>query len=595
MTLDELKERLDDEFQDIYKCILINGDWGIGKTFFLKEKFLKDKDYIDVSVFGAKSIEAIKAEIYSKINTKCKIIEKARNWIREFEGNSIGIGVISLPIACWEADINEAISRNTKDKTLTIVIDDLERKSKEINISDILGMIESISQINNVNIIVVANEKKIKKEDLETYDNFKEKVIQKVYNVDKYSSEAPKDVTKKLLKNIKISKEHCLIIENTILDVFGQHSINNLRTLEKACKFIKLIIKHIDFNELSEKELKDIITATVAVVIEETEKLYISLEIEKRKKEKNKTEKALYNDIWQAMIEERGDALEYCIVKNYFKEQFLVSNKITVVRSILSIYRDKDVKQNFYKINKFYKDLHTIEKKEEEKHLFYLSGEELVKRVENFYNNYVLKIDKSIDINNWFKKLNEVYHYSAIVGMQSIFNDEKVLIAMDGYLKRIEIDNGLFHLLDRHIMYEIEDEKMKYYNNELKRKTIEKYYNKCFEKLKFQTDNGIYETKMLEAVFSIYGEEKIEFNKKSIIDKLEENKFFIPNLNNELTENVWGFTHSIWEKAKRYKMCRDRKFEKCIQEILENSTAVGKYRIESLNSQYQITLNEDKQ
>ena len=71
MTLDELKERLDDEFQDIYKCILINGDWGIGKTFFLKEKFLKDKDYIDVSVFGAKSIEAIKAEIYSKINTKC--------------------------------------------------------------------------------------------------------------------------------------------------------------------------------------------------------------------------------------------------------------------------------------------------------------------------------------------------------------------------------------------------------------------------------------------------------------------------------------------------------------------------------------------
>ena len=35
MTVDELKERLEDEFQNIYKCILINGDWGIGKSYFL--------------------------------------------------------------------------------------------------------------------------------------------------------------------------------------------------------------------------------------------------------------------------------------------------------------------------------------------------------------------------------------------------------------------------------------------------------------------------------------------------------------------------------------------------------------------------------
>ena len=33
MTIDELESRLDNEFSDIYKCVLIKGEWGIGKTY----------------------------------------------------------------------------------------------------------------------------------------------------------------------------------------------------------------------------------------------------------------------------------------------------------------------------------------------------------------------------------------------------------------------------------------------------------------------------------------------------------------------------------------------------------------------------------
>ena len=40
MTIDELESRLDNEFSDIYKCVLIKGEWGIGKTYFLRKKYL---------------------------------------------------------------------------------------------------------------------------------------------------------------------------------------------------------------------------------------------------------------------------------------------------------------------------------------------------------------------------------------------------------------------------------------------------------------------------------------------------------------------------------------------------------------------------
>lgn len=41
----------------------------------------------------------------------------------------------------------------------------MERKSKKINIEDILGTIETLSEINNINVILVANEHKIEEDD----------------------------------------------------------------------------------------------------------------------------------------------------------------------------------------------------------------------------------------------------------------------------------------------------------------------------------------------------------------------------------------------------------------------------------------------
>ena len=72
----------------------------------------------------------------------------------------------------------------------------------------------------------------------------------------------------------------------------------------------------------------------------------------------------------------------------------------------------------------------------------------------------------------------------------------------------------------------------------------------------------------------------------------EENKYFIPDLNYEISDNTWSWAHSLWEKARSYKQYRDNGFEKCVKTLLENSTVIGKYRIESLNRQYGINIEE---
>ena len=584
MTVDELEDRLNNEFSKVYKCVLISGDSGIGKTYFLKNKLLRESKYMYISLFGTNSIEAIKIEIYSKLNKICDMIGKIKKVFQRVDGNSIGLGPISLPITYWETDINKAISKNIKNEVLTVVIDDLERKSKEINIEDILGTIETISEIKNINVILVANENKIEGDDKKKFLNFKEKVIQKTYNVHKYSKDAPKEIAEYLLKNMELKANIDInTISNSILEVFESHSVNNLRTLEKGINFVKLIVQYIDLGELDIGEIKDIIIASLSVVVETIEGIYTKDE------EKTKTE-----SLKKEIIEDSRNKFAHCIIKNYFKEQYFVSKKGNIVNLLLDIYYDIDVQNNFAKLNKFYKDLHSIDETKKDIDLFYMSEKQLTEKINSFYNNYIVNTDKSLDVNNWFKKLNEIYTYAKVIGKENIFKDEEILKAMDSYLESLQLNEDIFYILDRQIPHQILEEKMLEYNKELNKKIAEKYYSKSIEEIVQKIKAGDFTTESLDRLYTIYTEDHINFDKQKITNMLEENKYFIPDLNYEISDNIWRWSHSIWKKERSYRQYRDNGFEKCVKKLLENSTIIGKYRIELLNRQYGINIEELK-
>ena len=49
--------------------------------------FLKEREYIYISLFGSNSIETIKTAIYSKLNKKCNIIGKIKKVLQRADEN----------------------------------------------------------------------------------------------------------------------------------------------------------------------------------------------------------------------------------------------------------------------------------------------------------------------------------------------------------------------------------------------------------------------------------------------------------------------------------------------------------------------------
>ena len=585
MTIDELESRLDNEFSDIYKCVLIKGEWGIGKTYFLRKKYLCDKKHIYISLFGLNSIEEVKIEIYSKLN---RVLNFIINGVNRIKGSSINIPIGSISIPYLENDIEKAIEKKCKKEKFIIVIDDLERKSSNIKMEAILGIIESISNIKNSLIIVVANENKIIEKEKSIYLNFSEKVIQKIYNVHRYSYTALDKILKNSIHAIDIDKELKEIISSATLKIFNSDYVNNLRTLEKGLNFVKLLIKHINFSELglTNKQIFELITISLAIVIEDIEKKYSNKEL----KQKESLDKV---DILESVLREYKNELSRNIMKKYLKENELFSYKYTLIEFIINIYYDLDLNESFQKINNWYKDLYLIKTKKEDIDNFYLGEDELRQRIEEFYSKYVLEKNDIIDVNNWLQKLNELYYYAEIIEAEDKFKYEEINEAIDKYLEKSEIVEDPRYLIRRNRPREIRNKEMKKINEVLIFKITNKYYNNCIDSILEENEKGRFEIDKLESLKSLFNSNDFE-GKNKIIERIAENLYFIPDLNYNLTGEEWTWTHSIWRMAQDYiidnNIGLDNSFKKIISELLKKSTKIGRYRIESLNSQYGINL-----
>lgn len=585
MTIDELESRLDNEFSDIYKCVLIKGEWGIGKTYFLRKKYLCHKKHIYISLFGLNSIEEVKIEIYSKLD---RVLSFIKNGVNRIKGLSINLPFGSISIPYLENDIEKAIEKKCKKEKFIIVIDDLERKSSNIKMEAILGIIESISNIKNSLIIVVANENKITEKEKSIYLNFSEKVIQKIYNVHRYSYTALDKILKNSIHAIDIDKELKEIISSATLKIFNSDYVNNLRTLEKGLNFVKLLIKHINFSELglTNKQIFELITISLAIVIEDIEKKYSNKEL----KQKESLDKV---DILESVLREYKNELSRNIMKKYLKENELFSYKYTLIEFIINIYYDLDLNESFQKINNWYKDLYLIKTKKEDIDNFYLGEDELRQRIEEFYSKYVLEKNDIIDVNNWLQKLNELYYYAEIIEAEDKFKYEEINEAIDKYLEKSEIVEDPRYLIRRNRPREIRNKEMKKINEVLIFKITNKYYNNCIDSILEENEKGRFEIDKLESLKSLFNSNDFE-GKNKIIERIAKNSYFIPDLNYNLTQEKWNWIHSIWRIAQDYiihnNIGLDNSFEKNVSELLKKSTKIGRYRIESLNSQYGIIL-----
>ena len=208
-------------------AILIDGDWGSGKTYFIKNKFVSNnKNIIYIPLNGIKNREDIDKKIYYKIleNNMPKKVKKIKNSTalkktsrvvysisNKIIKNIFGIDISEIK----NIDISEIISLFKDISDYVLVFDDLERC--EIPISEILGYINDYVEHRNVKCIIVANEQEINKINYDS--NYELKVISCLKDDIDYGEKQEKflysNINHKENKKVDIPK-----IKNRILNMY---------------------------------------------------------------------------------------------------------------------------------------------------------------------------------------------------------------------------------------------------------------------------------------------------------------------------------------------------------------------------------------
>lgn len=208
--MEELKKYIEND--RVNYAVLIDGDWGAGKTYFIKEELipklnedivengnkpsLKNKKPIYISLYGVDSLDSVSAQIYLQITGKYSKIA------------SIGLSAIKV----IKPDLNYSeifgvLNENSNLNNYVLIFDDLERANLDINMC--LAYINSFVEHHGLKVIIVANENEIGKIDFNK--NYELKLLSTMQaNID-YEDSEKKDIFGKKVDtktpNISIIKE----------------------------------------------------------------------------------------------------------------------------------------------------------------------------------------------------------------------------------------------------------------------------------------------------------------------------------------------------------------------------------------------------
>ena len=188
---EDITERIEQYlYLDTNYAIIINGDYGIGKTHYIKNDLFPKVKELDVpnsekeekflpiliSLFGAKSIEEIQNQIFLELYP-----------ILKSKGVKIAAGLTNSVLKYLGNDLKDILSEtgasgnNLSDYSrILICIDDIDRKSKELDLKEVFGFVNNLVENFGAKIILIANEDELRKEiniDRDHYSLLREKVI----------------------------------------------------------------------------------------------------------------------------------------------------------------------------------------------------------------------------------------------------------------------------------------------------------------------------------------------------------------------------------------------------------------------------------
>lgn len=229
------------------RALMINGNWGSGKTYFVKNKLIphlkvKKISSIYVSLYGHNNLESITSSIYNNIlmeksGIMYQIIPYAEKTITLLGNLNKGVKALTDVFPINRKSLKNVLSDASK---YLLIFDDLERSN--IDYEEILGYINNICEHSGNKVIIVANENEITRvsDNLELPMRYQTALLAKDYNYEKqknifesFNNNSKNDDSSKVqnLDDLK-TKTSSIFDSDTRYDIIKEKTIEKTITFE---------------------------------------------------------------------------------------------------------------------------------------------------------------------------------------------------------------------------------------------------------------------------------------------------------------------------------------------------------------------------
>ncbi len=254
MTLKSTKEQLIQLLADEdNKVIALSGKWGTGKSYMWDEvkaaaEDVKIKGALYASLFGLSNIEQIKMKLIQSavpaMEANPGLWDGAKqvlsSGVKVLEGFHKGFGALSdFGLLFAPAMLRQKV----------IVLDDIERKHKNLNIDEVLGFIDDFTQQHGSRFVLILNSDQLDKRDV--WDTLREKVVDQELQLTTSSAEAF-EIAVGLTPSIHAERIHATV---------ETCELTNIRIVRKIIKVVNRILG--DHQGLSDAVLSRVIPSTV--------------------------------------------------------------------------------------------------------------------------------------------------------------------------------------------------------------------------------------------------------------------------------------------------------------------------------------------
>ncbi|TWL55419.1 hypothetical protein CHCC15325_3087 [Bacillus licheniformis] len=513
MKADKIISVLADFNKSNYERILINGEWGIGKTKYIKDFTNRYSNTCYISLFGKKNINNIIQDIYFNLiesDNLGKIKKRLTEFADKLNNINFSFSGLSFTVPLLNNIYTTMYKELSQKDSYIIIFDDLERRHDELGIKEIFGLIDSLSNIDGIKTVLVAATEHFDHKSNDVYSEYKEKAIDRTYLIKEYSNDAPSEI---------LGKKEWETLKNFVESL----KFKNLRTFQKTKLFILEVINTLGeevFNEKFTKE--DIYKMCFATVVFNIE---------------HKGEAILLDSKMRDLKEDSAKVDYMCeyILKNsldnkMFKNIFLHIKDWFETGKILK----EDI----------FNEIKLIKNFKHSPNYFFSSEKEVVDLI-NKSRNFITELTGTEELGEICSVIDIGFSWSEALSIDFGLDKEKILsLIKQNIINHVNVEKNFYE--NYNSLPLINSEKARDIVNSIKHVLEIEYYKKLTEQIKVyftkrSFNKNCYLQTLMDSIFLIK-DKSIQDIIKTI---LEDTNFFFSIPSGEITQDHWNWCHII--------------------------------------------------